>query len=153
MLKIGDIAPDFTAPLDSGETFTLSEQRGKRSVALFFFPRAGSPGCSREAAAFHRAHDEFAERSAVVIGVGPDDAEAVRRFAERDGLPFRLAADPDGAVRRLYDAERKFGLGTSRVTYVIDRDGVVRGAFHNELLMGSHARNALKALAAMEAAE
>lgn len=153
MLKIGDIAPDFTAPLDSGETFTLSEQRGKRSVALFFFPRAGSPGCSREAAAFHRAHDEFTERSAVVIGVGPDDAEAVRQFAERDGLPFRLAADPDGAVRRLYDAERKFGLGTSRVTYVIDRDGVVRGAFHNELLMGSHARNALKALAALAAAE
>ena len=153
MLKVGDPAPDFTAPLDSGETFTLSEQRGKRSVALFFFPRAGSPGCSREAAAFHRVHDEFAERSAVVIGVGPDDAESVRRFAERDGLPFRLAADPDGAVRRLYDAERKFGLGTSRVTYVIDRDGVVRGAFHNELLMGSHARNALKTLAALAAAE
>lgn len=150
MLKVGDPAPDFTAPLDSGETFTLSEQRGRRSVALFFFPRAGSPGCSREAAAFHRAHEGFEERNAVVIGVGPDEADDVRRFAERDGLPFRLAADPGGAVRRLYDAERKFGLGTSRITYVIDREGVVRGAFHNELLMGSHARNALKTLAAME---
>ena len=97
MLDIGDEAPDFTALLDSGETFTLSEQRGKRSVALFFFPRAGSPGCTREAAAFQRAHDDFMERNAVVIGVGPNDAEAVRRFAERDGLPFRLAADPDEA--------------------------------------------------------
>ena len=153
MLDIGDEAPDFTALLDSGETFTLSDQRGKRSVALFFFPRAGSPGCTREAAAFQRAHDDFAERNAVVIGVGPNDAEAVRRFAERDGLPFRLAPDPDGAVRRLYDAERKFGLGTSRITYVIDREGIVRGAFHNELLMGSHARNALKTLAAMATAE
>ena len=153
MLKIGDLAPDFTARLDSGETFTLSEQRGRRSVALFFFPKAGSPGCAREAAAFRRVHDDFAERNAVVIGVGPNDADEVRRFAERDGLPFRLAADPDGAVRRLYDAERKFGLGTSRITYVIDREGIVRGAFHNELLMGSHSRNALKALAAIGAAE
>ncbi len=151
MLKIGDLAPDFTTRLDSGETFTLSEQRGRQSVALFFFPKAGAPGCAREAAAFRRAHDGFAERNAVVIGVGPNEAEEVRRFAERDGLPFRLAADPDGAVRRLYDAERKFGLGTSRVTYVIDREGIVRGAFHNELLMGSHARNALKALAAIGA--
>lgn len=151
MLKIGDLAPDFTARLDSGETFALSEQRGRRSVALFFFPKAGSPGCTREAAAFRRAHDGFAERNAVVIGVGPNDADEVRRFAERDGLPFRLAADPDGAVRRLYDAERKFGLGTSRITYVIDREGIVRGVFHNELLMGSHARNALKTLAAIGA--
>ena len=146
MLKVGDEAPDFTVALDSGEAFTLSEQRG-RSVVLFFFPHAGTPGCTREAAAFHRAHQDFASRNAVVIGVGPDSAEEVRRFAERDGLPFRLAADPDGAVRRLCEAERRFGLGTSRITYVIDPAGIVCGAFHNELLMGSHARNALKALA------
>ena len=148
MLKVGDDAPDFTVTLDSGEAFTLSEQRG-RSVVLFFFPHAGTPGCAREAAAFHRAHQDFVERNAVVLGVGPDSADAVRRFAERDGLPFRLAADSDGAVRRLYEAERRFGLGTSRITYVVDTDGIVRGAFHNELLMGSHARNALKALAAI----
>ena len=147
MLKIGDEAPDFTIILDSGEAFTLSEQRG-RSVVLFFFPHAGTPGCTREAAGFHRAHQDFAERNAVVVGIGPNSADAVRRFAERDGLPFRLAADPGGAVRRLYDAERRFGLGTSRITYVVDPAGIVRGAFHNELLMGSHARNALKSLAA-----
>ncbi len=145
MLKVGDEAPDFTVTLDSGEPFTLSEQRG-RSVVLFFFPHAGTPGCTREAAAFHRAHQDFEARNAVVIGVGPDSADAVRRFAERDGLPFRLASDPDGAVRRLCEAERRFGLGTSRITYVIDPEGIVRGAYHNELLMGGHARNALKAL-------
>ena len=146
MLKVGDEAPDFTVTLDSGEAFTLSEQRG-RSVVLFFFPHAGTPGCTREAAAFHRSHQDFEARNAVVIGVGPDSADAVRRFAERDGLPFRLASDPDGPVRRLWEAERRFGLGTSRITYVIDPEGIMRGAYHNELLMGSHARNALKALA------
>ena len=93
MLKVSDEAPDFTVTLDSGEAFTLSKQRG-RSVVLFFFPHAGTPGCTREAAAFHRAHQDFAARNAVVIGVGPDSADAVRRFAERDGLPSASPPTP-----------------------------------------------------------
>ena len=76
--------------------------------------------------------------------------DRVRRFGESVGTPFGLASDSGKEVRRLYDVERRFGLGTSRVTYVIDRMGVIRGAFHNEIIMGSHVWNALGTLQSLD---
>ena len=70
----------------------------------------------------------------------------MKRFAESTGIPYQLGSDHTGEVRRIYDVQRRFRLGTSRITYVIDGEGVIRGAFHNELSIGSHIKNALKAL-------
>ena len=145
MLDVGAQAPDFTVTLGSGERFTLSEHRGS-NVVLFFYPRAFTHGCTVQVGTFCDSYDVLTDLDAVVLGISTDNVDRVRRFGESVGTPFSLASDSQKEVRRLYDVERRFGLGTSRVTYVIDRGGVVRGAFHNEIVMGSHVQNALETL-------
>ena len=145
MLKLGDPAPDFEVPLGSGDHFRLLEHRGS-NVVLFFYPRAFTLGCTREVNGFCDAHDDILAKSAVVIGISTDNVERLIRFGEATGAPFGLGSDASGKVRKLYDVERRFGLGTSRVTYVIDKEGVIRGVFHNEIVMNSHSQNALSML-------
>ena len=145
MLNIGSQAPDFTVTLGSGERFTLSEQRGL-NIVLFFYPRAFTPGCTAEVGGFCESYDDLSAGNAVVIGISTNSVDRVKRFGEAVGTPFDLGSDAAGEIRRLYDVERRFGLGTSRVTYVIDGDGVIRGAFHDEFRVASHVQYALRAL-------
>ncbi len=145
MLEVGAQAPDFTITLGSGDTFTLSEHRG-RNVVLFFYPMAFTPGCSAEVGGFCESYGDISAWNAVVLGISTNKVETVKRFGEKMGTPFPMGSDAKGKIRRLYDAERWFGLLTSRVTYVIDAQGVIRGAFHNEFLVSSHIQNALQTL-------
>ena len=149
MLEVGAQAPDFSVTLGSGERFTLSEHRGS-NVVLFFYPRAFTHGCTVEVGTFCDSYGVLTDLDAVVLGISTDSVDRVRRFGESVGTPFSLASDSDKEVRRLYDVERRFGLGTSRVTYVIDRMGVIRGAFHNEFVMDSHVQNALETLQSLD---
>ena len=89
----------------------------------------------------------------MLAGTSADTAERHRQFRQLHGVPFPLVADPDKRVTRLYDVRRRFGLGTSRVTYVIDRTGIVQGVFHNEVDMASHVRNVLALLLQMSRSE
>ena len=145
MLEVGSRAPDFTVTLGSGERFTLSENRG-RNVVLFFYPRAFTLGCTVEVGGFRDHHDDLAIHNAVVIGISTDSVDRLKRFGDAVETPFGLGSDAAGDVRRLYDVQRRFGLGTSRVTYVIDGDGVIRDVFHNEIVMSSHVQHALRKL-------
>ena len=101
---------------------------------------AGSEGSSVS------VHDVLTDLDAVVIGISTDSVDRLRRFGEAVGTPFGLGSDASQEIRRLYDVQRRFGLGTSRVTYVIDGDCVIRGVSHNEIIMGSHVQNALRTL-------
>ena len=141
--------PDFTITLGSGEPFTLSEHRGN-NVVIFFYPRAFTHGCRVEVGSFCESYDDLVARDAIVIGISTDGVDRVRRFGESVGTPFELGSDKAGQIRRLYDVRRRFGLGTSRVTYVIDRHGVIRDAFHNEIVMGDHVLSALRTLEDLE---
>ena len=148
MLEVGSQAPDFTAMLASGERFRLSDHRG-RNVVVFFYPRAFTGGCTAEVGGFCDSYGEFVAGNAVVVGISTDGVDRLKRFGEATGAPFGLASDKGGKIRRLYDVRRRFGLGmlgTSRITYVIDGDGIIRGAFHDELRMTSHVQNALQTL-------
>ncbi len=89
--------------------------------------------------------------NAVVIGVSADSVDRANDFGDSVGIPYELGSDASGEIRRLYDVQRIFGLGTSRVTYVIDDVGMIRGAFHNEFQMASHVRNALRTLESVRA--
>ena len=149
MLKVGAKAPDFTVALGSGERFTLSEHRG-RNVVIFFYPRAFTHGCTVQVGTFCDSFDVLTDLDAVVLGISTDSVDRLRRFGEAVGTPFGLGSDSGREIRRLYDVERRFGLGTSRVTYVIDGNGEIRGAFHNEILMGSHVQNALRTLESLD---
>ena len=145
-MKVGTIAPDFEVPLGTGGSFRLSDYRGE-NVVIFFYPRAFSLGCTAEVSGFCDVHDEILAQNAVLIGISPDGLEKVENFGQSVSAPFGLGSDTSGQIRKAYGVQRRFGLGTSRVTYVIDPDGIIRGVFHNEFLMGSHARNVLSTLA------
>ncbi len=117
-------APDFQLTDQSGRPVRLSELGG-RVVVLYFYPRAGAPGCTREAQKFNELLDEFESLGAVVIGVSTDGQKALASFAERLGLRFRLLSDEDGEVARAYGVLKRGTKRPSaeRVTFVIDRDG------------------------------
>ena len=149
MLRVGDMAPDFTITLGSGERFSLSEQRGM-NVVLYFYPRAFTHGCSVQTRKFAEAYEEFREQDAIVVGVSTDGVDRLSRFGEACHAPFGLGSDESGQIRRLYDVQRHLGLGTSRVTYVISGDGVIRSVHHDEIVMASHVRKALDTLRSMQ---
>ena len=99
-----------------------------------------------QARSFGETHDELTALNAVVVGISTDSVDRSERFGDSLGIPYELGSDATGEVRRLYDVRRRFGLGTSRVTYVIDARGIIRGAFHNEFRVTSHVQYALKTL-------
>ena len=142
-LAVGDQAPDFTLATQSGEQIRLSDFRGKRVVVLFFYPKNGTTLCTREACAFRDAYERFVTAGAVVIGVSADSVESHHTFAAQHRLPFHLGSDEDGALRQAFGVPKSFGVLPGRVTYVIDRAGVVRLVFNAPLSASRHVGEAL----------
>jgi peroxiredoxin Q/BCP len=145
-LSVGDSAPDFELSSSTGETVRLSDFRGKSEVVLFFYPKDDSPACTVEACTFRDSYEAFREAGAEVIGVSSDPADSHRRFAERFRLPFVLLSDADGTLRSRYGVPRTLGLIPGRVTYLIDRDGIVRHIFSSQLRPRRHVAEALEVL-------
>jgi thioredoxin-dependent peroxiredoxin len=120
----GELAPDFT--LDGPEgTFTLSEQRG-RPVVLLFYPGDDTPVCTRQFCSYRDRSEELEALDAILVGVSDGDVASKERFASKHGLEVPLLADGDGVVARLYDVTGP--LGPRRATFVIDADGVLRAS-------------------------
>jgi thioredoxin-dependent peroxiredoxin len=134
MLAAGDTAPDFTLPDQDGEELTLSDLRG-HTVVLYFYPRADTPGCTVQACGVRDRGGEYAEAGARVIGVSPDEFEAVKKFAEKFDLDFTLLADADHAVADAYGTwgeKSMYGkkyMGVQRATFLIDPDGRIAKVF------------------------
>ena len=130
MLKIGDLAPDFTLTDKDGQAVSLSDFRGKK-VVLYFYPKDNTPGCTRQACAFAGAYAEFQERGVEVIGVSRDSVASHVKFAEKFGLPFVLLSDPDRIAIEAYGVWQekkmcgKVSMGVVRTTYLIDEQGVI----------------------------
>lgn len=144
-LKVGDEAPDFTLPSQEGIDMTLSQFRGERNVVLYFYPKDGSPGCMAQACSFRDSYEVFMELGAEVLGVSSDSVKSHRKFAETHLLPFKLLSDEGGRVRRLYGASGSLGMA-GRVTFIIDREGVVRHVFSSQLRVNKHIDEALEVL-------
>lgn len=139
----GDRAPDFTLPTAGGGRFRLSDLRGRRAVVLYFYPRDETSGCTAEACAFRDAYEVFTASGAEVVGVSGDSEASHRAFASHHRLPFVLLSDPDRKVHALYGVTRWLGFLGGRVTFVIDRDGVVRHVFESQLRATRHVQEAL----------
>ena len=135
MLKENSLAPDFTLPDSKGQARTLSEFRGKK-VVLYFYSKAGTPGCTRQACAFGQAFDAFEEKNAAVIGVSKDSPAALSRFEEKHGLPFLLLSDAELTVSKSYEVwqEKKLygktSFGVVRSTYIINEEGIITHALY-----------------------
>ena len=137
-IRVGDVAPDFALATSTGETVRLADFRDRADVVLFFYPKDSSPACSAEACSFRDSYEAFREAGAEVIGISTDPAESHSRFASRFGLPFRLLSDPGGLVRSRYGVPKTLGLIPGRVTYLIDREGVVRHLFSSQFRPARH---------------
>jgi thioredoxin-dependent peroxiredoxin len=140
MIEAGQPAPDFTVPNQDGEPVTLSELRG-RHVVLYFYPKAGTPGCTKQACGVRDHSTDYERAGAVVLGVSPDAVEDVRAFAGEYGLPFTLLADEHAEVAKRYGVWTDH---TERNTFLIDPEGIVARVFprvrpdeHDDLLLGA----------------
>ncbi|MDQ3034382.1 MAG: peroxiredoxin [Myxococcota bacterium] len=148
LVRMGDPAPDFMLADQTGRVRQLSEYRGQPLV-LYFYPRDATPGCTREACAFRDAWTQLQETGARVVGVSTDDVESHRRFAEEHQLPFELLADLEGEVAQRYGVPMRLGM-SSRVTFLIDADGVVRRVFE-EVDPAIHVDEVIAAIQALPA--
>jgi thioredoxin-dependent peroxiredoxin len=131
-LRVGDPAPDFTLPVTTGKTVSLTDFRGRAEVVLFFYAKDNSPVCSTEACSFRDSYETFRDAGAEVIGISADSPESHGRFAQRLHLPFLLLSDAGGSVRSQYGVSRTFGLIPGRVTFLIDKQGIVRHVFSSQ---------------------
>src|SRR5260221_14398258 len=116
-VQVGDHAPDFTLPNQSGEPVRLSDFLGKTDIVLYFYPKDDTSGCTTEACSFRDSYEVFKDAGAEVIGVSSDSAESHQRFAAKNRLPFILLSDAGGALRKRYGVSTTFGLLPGRVTY------------------------------------
>ena len=142
-IAVGDKAPDFTLTSSTGQKVSLSEFAGKKSVVLFFYPKDGTPGCTAEACSFRDSYDVFAEAGAEVVGVSSDSVESHVEFAGKHKLPMTLLSDAGGAIRKLYGVKSTLGLLDGRMTFVIDKQGIVRHVFRSQLRATKHVSEAL----------
>jgi len=132
-LQPGDTAPAFTLTAHDGSTVSLSDFAG-RSVVVYFYPKAMTPGCTTQACDFRDARERFEDAGYAVVGISPDPPEKLARFVERDGVTFPLLSDPGHQVLEAYGAygeKKNYGrtvVGVIRSTVVIGPDGVVTEA-------------------------
>ena len=145
MLGVGDPAPDFTLPSSSG-VVRLADVLRDKTVVLYFYPRDETAGCTAEACAFRDSYEVFTQAGAEVIGVSDDTVESHRSFATHHRLPFQLLSDPGGEVRRLYGVSGFLGLIPGRVTFVIDRQRIVRHMFDSQFKATRHVAEALETI-------
>jgi peroxiredoxin Q/BCP len=149
MLNPGDQAPDFSLPDQHGTAVTLSALKGK-TVVLYFYPKADTPGCTTQACGIRDRRPEYDEADAVVLGVSPDPVKAVSKFDDKYGLGFTLLADESHEVAESYGVwveKSMYGrtyMGNERTTFVIGPDGTIKEIFrkvkpaeHDELVLGA----------------
>jgi peroxiredoxin Q/BCP len=148
LLHVGDRAPEFTAVLSTGETVSLSDFAGKQTLVLFFYPRDETAGCIAEVCSYRDNYGEIRRLGAAILGVSFDRSDSHDRFIAHYNLPFPLIADTGRSLARLYGAIRWEGPWPrmKRVTYVIDVNGIIRGAFSHELRISRHAADVLALL-------
>ena len=139
--------PDFTMTTDAGDPLTLADIRGAWSV-LFFYPKDGSPGCTLESCAFRDKHSEILQAGAQLYGVSADSTKTHQHFKNKHNLSYTLLTDKKSALSKKMKLKRTFGILRSRVTFVIDPEGIVRGTCTSQFNPYKHIRYALKTLQA-----
>src|SRR5437868_5512216 len=147
MVGVGERAPEFSGVTGDGKRLALADFRGKQPVVLYFYPKDNTRVCTKEACMFRDHAAEVASAGGVVIGVSGDTAESHQRFSAAQGLGFPLLADRDATIAKAFGVARLGGwLPPKRVTFVIDRDGVVRRVITGELNANTHVDGALETL-------
>lgn len=135
IIVVGMIAPDFVAEDTTGNKVALSDLRGKKKAAIYFYPRDFTPGCSTEAMEFTRDYRKFQDEGIEVIGVSPDSQPSHDKFREKMGIPYLLAADTENIISKsygVYGTKQFMGkeyMGVNRSTFLVGKDGRVFRVF------------------------
>jgi thioredoxin-dependent peroxiredoxin len=145
-LKIGDRAPQFTLPDQNGIMVDLKNFIGKTKLVIYFYPKDESYGCTKEACSFRDSYEDFKEAGAEVIGISADDEVSHKGFAANHKLPFILLSDKDKKVTGLYGVGKTLGILPGRVTFIIDKQGIIRGIYSSQINFQKHVEEALEVL-------
>lgn len=152
-MKIDEKVPDFALPDQHGEVRTLKELIANGPLVIFFYPLAGSGGCTKEACHFRDLQAEFAAAGATLVGISTDSEAKQLDFANKNGFNYPLLSDKKGEVADLFGVRRRLlakALPTKRATFIVDQDSTLRFAVSSETNMDLHANAALAALADMQ---
>ncbi len=133
MIQVGDMVPDFALVSDEGKTIKLADLRGKQ-VVLFFYPKAGTSGCTTQACGFRDSFPVIEAANATVLGISPDEPAKLAKWKAKENLPYTLLSDPDHAVAEAYGVwgeKKMYGntyMGIIRSHFVIDAEGTLADA-------------------------
>ena len=150
-LDVGDTIPEFQLLTQEGANFNSSDIVGKQAIVIYFYPKDDTPGCTKEACKFRDEFEVFSDLNATVIGISSDDVASHKAFAEKYNLPFILLADTDKKVRNLFGVP-SFGAGLipGRVTYIVDKKGVLQYVFNNMSEPEKHIEKSLEILKSLD---
>lgn len=142
----GDKAPDFTLVDSNGKKVTLSELlKGYKALVLYFYPKDDTPGCTTEACGFRDSLEKLKSSNVNVAGVSVDSPESHQKFIKKYGLNFTLLSDEGGKVASLYNSYSEERGRALRKTFIIDKNGIIRAAYHKVSAEG-HAEEVLKTI-------
>ena len=146
LIQVGSQAPSFRLPTADDQYVSLEDFRGKKNVVVYFYPKDFTRGCTAEACEFRDYYEQFKTMGAEVIGISGDSLKSHDAFAREHSLPFVLLSDSDGSVRKAYEVKKSLGLIPGRVTFVIDKQGIVRHVFSSQAKATAHTAEALAVL-------
>lgn len=145
-LKIGDKVPSFTAKDTNGNLFDSQDYIGKQPLVIYFYPKDNTPGCTMQACGFRDSYEDFIDLGAEVIGVSSDTVNSHKKFTNQYKLPFILLSDSNKKIRKLFGVPDKlFGLLPGRVTYIINKAGIITMIF-DSVMATKHIAIALESL-------
>ena len=143
-LQVGDKIPIFSAKDNDGNDFDSAAIVGKKPVVFYFYPKDNTPGCTAQACSFRDQYEDFKDLGAEVIGISSDSIASHEKFIQKYKLPFILLSDSDKKIRSLFGVKPDlFGLLPGRVTYVVDKNGMIQLVF-DSLVATNHIPRALE---------
>lgn len=147
MIELEDKIPVFTLKDQNDNDFSIESLIGKKPMVIFFYPKDFTPGCVKEVCAFRDQYQDFQDYGVEVIGISSDGLESHQKFVEKHNLPFTLLSDPKGKIRKLFGVPSSLlGLLPGRMTFVIDKNGIVKMRFNNQFGAEKHIEESLKVL-------
>lgn len=150
-IKKGDKCPAFSLQNQHGETIAINDLIGSKNLVIYFYPKDKTSGCTRQACSFRDSYQVFSDLDCEIIGISSDSVRSHQEFSESYQLKFNLLADVGDQVRNLFGVpESFFGLIKGRVTYIVDKKGIVQYVFRSQVNGTRHVKNAVKFLKDMK---
>ena len=151
-IEVGDAVPSFSLKDQNGKLFKVDGSIEKPLI-IYFYPKDDTPGCIKEACKFRDDFESFVNLGAIVIGISGDSVASHKKFEEKYHLPFTLLADTKNEIRKLFGVPKSMILLPGRVTYVVDKKGIVQYIFNSQFNAEKHIENSLKKLKGLKTLE